>query len=720
MHRFRSWTLGTPEWRTERNRLLPIAGGVSPTLNIDFSTGTLDTSLFTFTRTSTATFIDSNGYVTYALCNIVRNSEWVGTNSNPTNWTQSVTGSGSITIPSTGTRNFAVTTSGYAFITDGNTGIIAGLTYTAVVEVTSVTGSPTMTNVVVATGSPTNQTWYQDGIAVTSSTVVQPGVISYVFTAGTTGSIVRMGVGTTGSSVTNQSVTLQRPRFVPSIQVGVAYLASTTSAGAYNTPRFEYSNGSPVGLLIENQVTNKIQNSNVTGTYWAASPSAVVTYASGITPKNTTESITRIKNIGTGGANSSFSVYQIINVSASTDYVFSFWAKLGSSTGAQARYRVYGLSPGTASSIIDHTASTSIYTTKFGVTADKWTRIYVTFNSRSYTQIIVYPASSESLDTDVYVWGVQVEPGTYPTSFIETGTTTTTTRTQDKLSFNNLNWLSSSSGTMYCEWDINNISSTTNNYLIQLSNTSGSDKISFGNKVEGAATTTISEAAVTGGVTTRADTLITIDSTTTNTLIKSAFEWSSSSLYAATNNSGGAEQTNATLPTVPFTKVQLGNDTANTDTNTLNGHIKKLIYWPTYQDTSTTLSYTGSSPFIPNISSNSFGYVDQLSDNFITFWSNQTGGTDKLANASYITATAPVSYYLDFLIMSGNIDVYYSINNATPQLVTGNIYLNTRDKLKLGFNCYNIPGVITVPVNVVNSDTDSPEYIISVTTRNVG
>jgi len=63
MHRFRSWTLDPPEYRTQRNRLLPIEGGDGSTLNLDFTTGVLDSRL-SFIRNSTATYINSSGYVT--------------------------------------------------------------------------------------------------------------------------------------------------------------------------------------------------------------------------------------------------------------------------------------------------------------------------------------------------------------------------------------------------------------------------------------------------------------------------------------------------------------------------------------------------------------------------------------------------------------------------------------------------------------------------------
>jgi hypothetical protein len=72
MHRFRSWTLDPPEWRTQRNRILAVEGGDGSTLSLDFTTGVLDPRL-TFTRASTtATYINSSGYVTTAGTNVAR------------------------------------------------------------------------------------------------------------------------------------------------------------------------------------------------------------------------------------------------------------------------------------------------------------------------------------------------------------------------------------------------------------------------------------------------------------------------------------------------------------------------------------------------------------------------------------------------------------------------------------------------------------------------
>ena len=64
MHaRNRTWLLGSDPVERCRQRTLPVEGGDGSTLSLDFTTGVLDPRL-TFTRSTTATYINSQGYVT--------------------------------------------------------------------------------------------------------------------------------------------------------------------------------------------------------------------------------------------------------------------------------------------------------------------------------------------------------------------------------------------------------------------------------------------------------------------------------------------------------------------------------------------------------------------------------------------------------------------------------------------------------------------------------
>ena len=93
MQRERIWLTTPIERRTERNRILPITGGDGSTLNLDFTRGSLDSRL-TFSRASTATFVNSQGYVEWAGANLARYSQQITT----TNWT---TGNATILTPNT-------------------------------------------------------------------------------------------------------------------------------------------------------------------------------------------------------------------------------------------------------------------------------------------------------------------------------------------------------------------------------------------------------------------------------------------------------------------------------------------------------------------------------------------------------------------------------------------------------------------------------------------
>jgi len=64
MHaRNRTWLLGSDPVERCRQRTLPVEGGDGSTLSLDFTTGVLDPRL-SFTRSTTATYINSEGYVT--------------------------------------------------------------------------------------------------------------------------------------------------------------------------------------------------------------------------------------------------------------------------------------------------------------------------------------------------------------------------------------------------------------------------------------------------------------------------------------------------------------------------------------------------------------------------------------------------------------------------------------------------------------------------------
>jgi hypothetical protein len=295
----------------------------------------------------------------------------------------------------------------------------SGIAYTVVCEVTAVSGSPTMNNTIVATASPSNSAWYQDGVLVTSSTVVQAGTITYTFTSGS-GSLVRFGVGATGSNQTSQSVTMTRPRIVQGIQIGTAYIASTTSA-AYNAPRFDYdpTTLAPRGLLIEGSAINIATYSNdFSNAIWTLDTSsgtipAVSTVSQ--TGPDGASTVTRITFNKTGGVFSR--IRHALSGTASQPYTISVWMKANTASGGASTQNV-GLRIGG-----DTAGFNCVVTTT-------WKRFQYTHTlsgTDASAQIMLYDNITGNDETaDVLVYGCQIELGSGASSYIPTGAATVT------------------------------------------------------------------------------------------------------------------------------------------------------------------------------------------------------------------------------------------------------------------------------------------------------
>jgi len=407
MHRNRTWTLDPPEWRTQRNRLLPIEGGDGSTLNLDFTKGTLDSRL-NFSRLSTATFVNSSGYVEYAGANLLPNSATL----QGTGWNIGGNGvGGTVTVTNISATN------------PENGETCTRLEF----GVAAAGGSPRLYYTTTAINPYTMFVWMKSNTPATNYTIslyrndtwadfpVTPTWTRFQITR-------TSGTGLPGYfMLANNSTSVQPDILVWGAQLNPGSTAQTyypTTTVAYHAPRFDYDPTTLVakGLLIEGAASNLATRSDdfqfglSDGTGWANS-GYTLTQVATVAPNGLTTNVRRITGAGSFRS-------QAITVVANTTYTFSFWVKkIGS--GTEARYRVWDATNN--ASIKDYTQAAQNYFSYINDTT--WTRASITFTTpATCTSVFVYPASNDVVGgTDILVWGGQLELGSVVSSYIPTG-----------------------------------------------------------------------------------------------------------------------------------------------------------------------------------------------------------------------------------------------------------------------------------------------------------
>ena len=174
----------------------------------------------------------------------------------------------------------------------------------------------------------------------------------------------------------------------------------------------------------------------------------------GITP-NTTISPSGIQDADT--LDTTLQLYQAIPVSTSTVYTVSCWVKLGTATN---------LCLVVNNQLAWNTIGGESFDSSDGLNTTTWTRVSYTFTTPSVLALggINYHIGQngesglvQSSGT-VFIWGAQLEVGTYPTSYIPT-TSASVTRNADVVSKTGISSLiGQTEGTMFLDVDFNNLS----------------------------------------------------------------------------------------------------------------------------------------------------------------------------------------------------------------------------------------------------------------------
>jgi len=248
---------------------------------------------------------------------------------------------------------------------------------------------------------------------------------------------------------------------------------------AANEARFDHDgDGNSLGLLIEESRTNLLTRSEEfnDGAAWGKT-NVTVTANAAVAPDGTTTA-DKLSATTTNGIHSIFSAA----ISAGT-YTFSVFAKKAEYDRIIVNY--YGISFNLNTGVIESTLpwqyNTSAKIEKF---ADGWYRCFVTgtaagnlylslANAAPAGNLSAPPSFAGDGTSGIYVWGAQLEAGSFPTSYIPT-TSSTVTRSAEVVSMTGTNfssWYNQSEGSFIIEHRHDGVDS--DGYLFEIGGTSG-------------------------------------------------------------------------------------------------------------------------------------------------------------------------------------------------------------------------------------------------------
>lgn len=379
--------------------------------------------------------------------------------------------------------------------------------------------------------------WYRCSITATASSSALTGLFVSLITSATA---VRAEL----YAGTGQSIYIWGAQ----LEAASAATTYTRNNGGVFPPRFDYDpvTLAPKGLLVEEQRTNlALRSEEFDNAAWQKQAGVSVTGVNvGVAPSGTTTA-----DEVTFTATTNDSIYQSITVLATTAYTFSIWVK-----GSGGQVLQVSCQPPAAGAVFTQVTLNG-----------QWQRVTATATTVGAGAMnVAVDLVSGTTPAIVQLWGAQVEAGAFATSYIPT-VASQVTRTADQCSIvapNFAPWYNQSEGTWVAQFSGNGSyaavanDGTTSNY----------------NGVAYSGTSNIA------GITTNAGTARTVAMTAgaAGTVNRTAYAYKVNDLAGSTN--GGAVATNATA-VIPTNLIQLIVGSYG-GFGFLNGHIRSIRYYP--------------------------------------------------------------------------------------------------------------------------------------------
>ena len=605
--------------------------GSGAALSLNFLAGAPLDPRITFSRGTQATLTGSTGKITYAPNNLLLDSQsfdgsgWAKLNCTASANTTAAP-DGTLTAdtlldtavsnihyavqnPASTVGNSTVIVSVYAkastlnYVTVGVSDISVGTTYAVAVfnlanGTLSTTGASGSGYAVSATSiTAVGNGWYRCSavcVTGTASAFLRSAIglnKTGVITASAGGMESYLGNGTGAVYVWGAQLEAVTYQTTPS-----TYVATTSSA--YYGPRFDYDpvTLAPKGLLIEEQRTNLLLRSEeFDNSAWVKN---AATIASNVTtaPDGTS---TAEKLIADSGSllTSSYARQPITKNASPTTYTSSIYAKAAeynrirftvrdNSSGANNAAVTVSLVDGSIVSAAAATGTFSNASATVTSAGNGWYRIALSYTTGSETSIwggTPFAADATATTGDgtsgIFIWGAQLEAGSFATSYIPT-IASTVARSADVALMqgaNFSNWYNQSEGAFVVgfalpsptsRWAFTATDGTVNNYI-------GYDISSGGNGRWRVNVGGVAQANVTSAATISA-----------NQVVKAAGVYAVNSFQQALNGALATEDTSGSLPTV--NQLSIG----SLGLNTICGHIRSISYYNTRLPDATLQSLT--------------------------------------------------------------------------------------------------------------------------------